>query len=137
MSDFINSGLGKGVGQSGFNTQHQQGKPPSHDKNEAAPTEATRQDPYGSQRLSADDIFSLMNQHAQLNRFSTMEQSIAQSIGVFEQKVSPERHDKMIREVASVYQDEFGLPADKKTVELMVANHLIGNPHIQPSGFGA
>lgn len=130
MTDF-NNGFDPSKHFSGaqFNTgKHGKNTPPQQ---QPSGSEQTANDPYAGQRLSADEIFGLMNTQAQFAKAGVDHGSIFENIAAFESAISPEEHSKMMKDVESAFQDEFGISPSSTLVEMVVSDHLIGKPAIQ------
>lgn len=131
MTDFINNnGFDPKFNGAQFNTnKHGKGKAPD---GQPAPSESAPVDRYADQKLSPDQVFALMNQQAQFNK-TTGAASIFSSIAAFESAIDPEAHAKMMHEVGQVFQDEFGFTPSSELAESVVADRLVGKPHIHPN----
>ncbi|HEY9745582.1 MAG TPA: hypothetical protein V6C99_05140 [Oculatellaceae cyanobacterium] len=129
MTDFHNGFNPDRLNGTHFNT-NKQGKNKPAETNEA-PQEQAPVDRYAGQRLSADEVFSLMNVQAQFNKAGVDHSSIFQSIAAFESAVSPESYEQMLQDVETTFQNEFGFKPSKAFAENVVADRLIGRPSIQ------
>lgn len=112
-----------------FNARKQGKGGPS--EQQASSDAAQSGDPYASQRLSADEIFGLMNAQARFAKAGVDPTGIFESIAAFESALSPESHSKMMQEVEATFRDEFGFAPSAAFVETVVSDHLIGKPGIQ------
>jgi hypothetical protein len=131
MTDFTNGfDPTKRFNGTQFNT-NTHGKGAAPDQNASSSDAAPKADPYEGQRLSADEIFNLMGAQAKFNKAGVDNTGIFQSIAAFENALSPEAHAKMLQDVESTFQDEFGFAPGADFAENVVADHLIGRPAIQ------
>lgn len=128
MTDF-NGFNPNNVNGSQFHT-NKKGKGPD-EKPAVSNDSAPATDRYADQKLSADDVFNLMNTHASSNAATIKNASILSSVAAFESMVTPEQHASMMRDVEATFEEEFGFSPSASLAESVVSNRLIGKPNIQ------
>lgn len=109
---------------------NKKGKGPES-KSAASNDSAPASDRYADQKLSADDVFNLMNTYAAGNAANIKNASILNSVAAFESMVSPEQHASMMSDVEAAFEEEFGFAPSATLAESVVSDRLIGQPTIQ------
>ena len=128
MADFLNPNFNPTPQSVPAGQNNAQGSQPSPDA--AGPVGPANANPANTQ-ISANDMLNLLATYSQPAQQNIQNMSVVESVQAFANSVSPSDHAAMLDQVKSTIAQEYNLPANSNTLNVLAQdtldNYLIGS----------